>query len=166
MTETLCYFQIVKDPNAENLCTAGSGEEAVFFCRANISEEQREEIEKELQNWEIIDTYKWKYEDLAYDHEESGEGEKAIPFDHLVFSGSYASNDLRGGILLENGKFAGIAVKLENTSSYGMSSSRDEGYGVLFTDGTKTGRTDYHYFHCSTEISESNDDSYSLRRKQ
>ncbi|MBR3151499.1 MAG: hypothetical protein IKF46_05900 [Erysipelotrichaceae bacterium] len=80
--------------------------------------------------------------------------------------GSYFSNQIRGGYLLDRGQFAGVIIAAENTSSFGMAVTKSFDFGILFTDGTKIGRTGYHYFHCSTEISESRDSVYSLRRKE
>ena len=168
MLENMVFFEIVADPEAagNGLCAAGEGADALCFRRTEVDAETRSRLEEELKAWEVVDTFRWKYEDLAYDDGSSDEGERVVPFSDILFGGSYASNQLRGGCLLKDGAFAGVVIKVENTTSFGMAVGREEGFGALLTDGRRIGKTAYHYFHSSTEISESHDSVYTLRRKE
>lgn len=167
MAENTQYFEIVPAPagKAEDLYRAGDGAEALWFREIEVSGEARAALEAELAKWELVSKYEWEYENLAYNDKSSGKGERVIPFSDLVFGGACASNQVRGGCLLDGGVFAGVAVRLENTSSYGMAVTKSEGFGALLTDGRTVGRTDYYYSHCSTEIDESHSAEYSLRRR-
>ena len=53
-------------------------------------------------------------------------------------------------------------LDLEDTTSYGMAYRHERRFSVLFTDGTRLGKTSYHYSHCSTEKDESSSSEYSL----
>lgn len=168
MAENTQYFEIVPAPEepAEGLYCAGSGSEAIWFRRVEVSDAARSALEAELETWALVSKYEWEYENLAYNDRRSGRGERVIPFSDLVFGGSCASNQVRGGCLLDGGVFAGVAVGLENTSSYGMAVTKSEGFGALLTDGRKIGRTGCSYSHCSTEIDDSHSSEYFLRRRQ
>ena len=171
MKEATKYFEIVERPLALNEDCFYVEEDApgrdVWFRPAKITEKQLTELQKEIAQWELVDSYKNVYEDLSYDDKSVSEGERVISDDLLVsfLQGSSVSNQVRGGYLLKRHRFIGYVLALENTSSYGMSVSRNRGLGVLFTDGRKIGRTGYHYFHSSTEISESDDSVFSVRHK-
>ncbi len=161
------FFLLAEGPDAlfGEVLSAGSDEDKLLFRRTGADENTVAALEEELKGWELIKKYKYEYEDLAYEHRRSGSGERVVPFCDVVLGGSYASSQLRGGFLLRGGRFAGIVMLLEDSSSYGMAHHRDEKYGALLTDGRSFGRTEYHYFHCSTEVDESEDAEYLLRRK-
>ena len=161
------FFLLAEGPDAlfGEMLSAGSGSERILFRRAEADASTVAALEEELKGGELIKKYKYKYEDLAYEHKRSGSGERVMPFCDVVLGGSYTTSQLRGGFLLRGGRFAGIVMLLEDSSSYGMAHHRDEKYGALLTDGRSFGRTEYHYFHCSTEVDESEDAEYLLRRK-
>ena len=161
------FFLLAEGPDAlfGEVLSAGSGSERILFRRSEADERTISALEEELGGWEIIKKYKFEHEDLSYDDASSGAGEVIVPFHDVVLGGSYASSQLRGGFLLRGGRFAGIVMLLEDSSSYGMAYRHDEEYGVLLTDGRSFGRTEDHYFHCSTEVDESEDAEYLLRRK-
>ncbi len=172
MKETTKFFEIVEWPLALNedcfFIEDEDSDREVWFRPAKVTELQMNDLEKEIGEWELIDTYRNVYEDLAYDDKSVSEGERVITDDKLVslLQGSRVSDQVRGGYLLRKHRFVGYVLALENTSSYGMSASRNKGLGILLTDGRKIGRTGYHYFHCSTETSESDDSEYSVRHKK
>ena len=167
MANQLQFFEIVPAPEGrpEDVYRAGDGTEAIWFRKVEVSGAARTALEAELETWALVSRYEWVYENLAYNDRRSGKGERVIPFSDLVFGGSRASNQVRGGCLLDGGVFAGVTVRLENTSSYGMAVTKSEGFGALLTDGRKIGRTGYSYSHCSTEIDDSHSAEYFLRRK-
>ena len=107
------------------------------------------------------------YEDLAYNDKTENEGERIITDDLLAsfLQVSYSSDQVRGGYLFDEEGFLGYILAIENTSSFGMSVNRSEGLGVLLKDGTAHGRTSYHYFHSSTEVSETQDSIFRIRKK-
>ena len=121
----------------------------------------------QIEEWELVDIYRNSYEDLAYNDKTVNEGERVIGDELLVsfLNASCSSDQVRGGYLIDDKGFAGIVILNDDTTSYGMSVSENSGLGVLLTDGTGIGKTQYHYFHCSTEISESRDSVYELRKK-
>ena len=168
MEEKTRFFEIVSgaDPADETVFRVGDGDGAIQFRPVELTGAALTALESELQGWEVADRYKWRDEDYVNEVDESGQGERVIPFSKIVsfLSGAFTTGQLRGGLLLEHGAFAGVILKLENTTSYGMAWSRSDGLGVLLTDGRKLGRTDYHYFHTSTEKAESAEHDYSLRR--
>ena len=168
MADQIQFFEIVPAPEgkAEGLFRAGDGDNALWFRRAEVSEGERAALEQALEAWEFYDKYEFCYENLVYEDESKGAGERVIPFSDLVFGGSYATNQVRGGCLLEGGVFAGVFLKLEDTTSYGMAVTQSEGFGALLTDGRRIGRTSYHYSHCSTELAERRSSVYTLRRKE
>ena len=168
MEDLIQFFEIVPAPagEAEGLYRAGEGDNALWFRRAELRDSERAALERELEAWEFVDKYEFCYENLVYDDESKGSGERVIPFSNLVFGGSYASNQVRGGCLLAGGAFAGVFLKLENTTSYGMAVTQSKGFGALLTDGRRIGRTSYHYSHCSTELAERRSSVYTLRRKE
>ncbi|MBQ7065085.1 MAG: hypothetical protein IJM90_09380 [Firmicutes bacterium] len=154
------------DDSVFRVCEEG-GSDVIMFSPVELPPEESARIMEEIEGWELVDTYRWHYEDLSYNDESSGSGERIIT-DSLLASfldGHYVSNQVRGGYLLDQGHFAGYVLKLESTSSYGMAVHNDQGLGVLLTDGRKYGKTDYHYFHCSTEIDEERSFVYSVRKK-
>lgn len=156
------YFTITEKPSADGFCADG-----FCFQPVDLGEEEKEAVEKEIAEWELIDTYKNTYEDLSYDDKSVSEGERVITDDLLVsfLTGSMTSNQVRGGYLLKDKHFTGYVLLLENTTSFGMAVSKNNGFGILFIDGRKAGKTSYHYFHSSTEISESEDSEYTVRKK-
>ena len=161
MANQIQFFEIVPAPEvkAEGLFRAGDGNNAIWFRRAEVSDGERAALEQALEAWEFYDKYEFCYENLVYEDESKGAGERVIPFSDLVFGGSYASNQVRGGC-------AGVFLKLGNTTSFGMSVTQSEDFGALLTDGRRIGRTSYHYSHCSTELAERRSSVYSLRRKE
>ena len=168
MENPIPFFEIVpaSAEEAEGLFRAGEGDNAVWFRRAEVSDDERAALERELEAWEFVDKYEFCYENLVYEDESKGSGERVIPFSDLVFGGSYATNQVRGGCLQAGGVFAGVFLKLGNTTSFGMSVTQSEDFGALLTDGRRLGRTSYHYSHCSTELAERRSSVYSLRRKE
>ena len=167
MEKQIQFFEIVPaQEEAEGLFRAGDGDNAIWFRRTEVSDEERAALEQALEAWEFCDKYEFCYENLVYEDESKGSGERVIPFSDLVFGGSYATNQVRGGCLLEGGAFAGVFLKLGNTTSFGMSVTQSEDFGALLTDGRRIGRTSYHYSHCSTELAERRSSVYSLRRKE
>ena len=177
MEEMTKYFEIVRGPypkvmepfrrgeTREIFCAGDEKTEEIWFRPVELSDEERDRLSKERENWELVDKYEWVDENLVYDDTESGEGERVVTDELLVsfLTGRYMSNQVRGGYLLEGGHFAGYLLKLEDTSSFGMAYSRSTDFGILLTDGRKIGRTDYHYFHSSTELSEKHSSVYSVR---
>ena len=139
----------------------------LWFRPADIDSAEAGKLSDEAGKWELVDSYRSVYEDLAYDDRSVSEGERVITDDLLVslLQASLSSNQVRGGYLIKNGSFAGYVLSTENTSSFGMSVNKDSGLGALLIDGRSFGRTSYHYFHSSTELSESSSSDYSLRLK-
>lgn len=172
MRKTTIFFSRIAKPEkpSDKQYHTGTGDlpEEIWFTPAEVDETTESRLWEEIRKWELIDTYHNKYEDLAYDDRSESSGERIVAEEDLVsfLQGSYISNQIRSGYLLDHGQFAGVIIAAENTSSFGMAVTKSFDFGILFTDGTKIGRTGYHYFHCSTEISESRDSVYSLRRKE
>lgn len=173
MEERTKFFEIIPQPEVitdETFCTKKSHDdkEGLWFRPVVLNENETEEIMKEINEWEFIDKYSGSYENMAYEDKSSWSGERVITDDLLVsmLKGSHVSNQVRGGYLLKNGHFAGIVMALEDVTSFGMAYQKEDFFSALLTDGTKYGKTSFHYFHSSTEISESNDSEYLLRRKQ
>ncbi len=67
--------------------------------------------------------------------------------------------------VVRDGHFLGALLDLENTGSMGMAVSKDREYGILLIDGSEDGRTEEHFSHTSSEVSEERDTRYFLRRK-
>ncbi len=172
MSEKTKFFEKIPKPQTETdgvyHTEVKYQPEVIWFRPVEVSETALELLMEEIEKWEVVDTYKQVYENLVYEDRKTYSGERVIPDADIVsfLSGSYLSSQLRGGYLLEKGSFAGVILKIENTSSFGMSAHQDNEFGILLTDGRKIGRTEYHYFHCSTEIDEEEDSVYSLRRKE
>ncbi|MBQ9037327.1 MAG: hypothetical protein IJ115_07730 [Erysipelotrichaceae bacterium] len=165
MQEKTRFFEVVTEAseNDESLYEV----EGIFFRPLEVSAEEKSELLKKVSEWELIDSYEYCDEDLAYDDKTEGKGERVIT-DELLASfivGSFISNQVRGGYLFKDGQFAGMIIETENVSSYGMSVNKSNGLGLLLTDGRKLGKTDYHYFHSGTESSESRSSEYTLRHK-
>ncbi|MBR2802684.1 MAG: hypothetical protein IKE21_08915 [Erysipelotrichaceae bacterium] len=118
-------------------------DEGISFKPAELIEDEMTVLKEEIDRWELIDTYRNVYEDLAYNDKSVSEGEKVIT-DELPVSfltGSHSSNQVRGGYLLDQGRFIGYILDLGSTSSFGMSVTHSESLGILFTDGRKIGKT-------------------------
>ena len=170
MAEKTKFFEIIRGGNTqENVFIASVGDpgEEVRFQPVCLTGQETDSLMEEIGNWEIVDVYDYKYEDLAYDDVSSGSGERIISDDLLVsfLQGSYTSDQVQGGYLIDEGHFVGVVLDLEYDSSFGMAWNRDRKFGILLTDGRKGGRTDSHYFHSSTEVSESRNSTYLLRKK-
>ena len=170
MSEKTEFFEIVKEADAArkesfNVETKEGG--SLCFRPLLLNEKQKEEIKKQISRWELVDSYRSIYEDLSYGDRTKSEGERIITDELLVsfLEGSLSSDQVRGGYLLDQGRFIGYIILNESVSSFGMSVEKNRGFGVLLTDGRKYGKTSYHYFHASTEISESEDSDYSVRPK-
>ena len=153
-------------PKSERIYRAGDEKKSLLFRQAELTDEEIAALEAEIAGWAVADEYEWSYEDLVYEDESKGSGTKLIPLGELesLTSGSHLSSATRGGILLKKGKFIGAVLDLEDTSSYGMAYSHERFFSALLTDGTKLGKTSYHYSHCSTEKDESSSSDYSLVR--
>ena len=171
MAEKTKFFEIVRGGNTQDdvfIAFVGDPGEEICFQPVCLTGQETASLMEEIGNWELVDAYDYKYEDLAYDDVSSGSGERIITDDLLVsfLQGSYTSDQVHGGYLIDEGHFAGVVLDLEYDSSFGMAWSRDRKFGILLTDGRKGGRTDSHYFHSSTEVSESSDSTYLLRKKE
>ena len=177
MIDRNMFFEIAEDaaepfmtedgyavPLSERIYPAGSDEKTIYFRPVELSDEEIARLEPELAKWSVADKYEWRYEDMVYDDVKEGSGTRLIPLAELesLISGSHLSSATRGGILLKKGGFCGVVLDLEDTTSYGMAYRHERRFSVLFTDGTKLGKTSYHYSHCSTEKDESSSSEYSL----
>ncbi len=162
------FFRTIPGPEEGAYFAGGEGRpETVWFEPFEAEGERKEALMEQVSRWELVDTYRRVYEDLAYEDRSEYSGERVIGDELLAsfISGSYYSNQVRGGYLFEDGRFAGYILSLENVSSYGMSVHQSSNTGILFTDGRTIGRVEYHYFHSSTETSREEDSVYSVRPK-
>lgn len=164
LKEKMCY-EIVNaaDSKSEGIYFADD----IAFREILLSENDLAKLEKKISEWEIRHEYKWSEEDLVYDVEQSGSGTKIIQLTDLAsFRGlSICSTDIAGGYLLQDGEFIGVILQLEQITSYGMSYSQEQRFGIMLTDGRSYGKTSKHYSHCSTERDESASHYYYLINK-
>lgn len=164
MQDKTKFFEVINEPaEDEDVYEV----EDICFRPLIVSDAEKEELLKKVSEWEFIDKYEYCDENLAYDDKSEGKGERVITDELLAsfIAGCFISNQVRGGYLFKNGEFVGIIIKTENVSSFGMSVNKNTGLGLLLTDGRKLGKTSYHYFHSSTESSESRSSEYTLRHK-
>ena len=170
MREKTEFFAIINNsdlPIEDSFNVETRDGEKLCFRPLILSEEEKEEVKKQIACWELVESYRSVYEDLSYDDRTVSEGERVISDELLVsfLEDSLSSDQVRGGYLLDQGKFVGYIVLNESVSSFGMAVDRNRAFGVLLIDGRKYGKTSRHYFHASTEISESEDSSYFVRAK-
>ncbi|MBR0442061.1 MAG: hypothetical protein IJK25_09020, partial [Firmicutes bacterium] len=119
-----------------------------------VTREQREAILKEAQQWVLVaDT---EDEETLYWHDN----------DSSSWSGTEEIVDFyKHAVVVKDGHFFGALVNTELHTGMGLSVYRDEEYGILFTDGTKAGRTYEHESRSSDESSYSKTTTYTLKKK-
>ena len=142
-------FEIAPDDESSHLTAWDVGLKEVYVTR-----EQREAILKEAQQWVLVaDT---EEEETLYWHDN----------DHSSWSGTEEIEDFyKRAVVIKDGHFFGALVNTELRAGMGLSVYRDEEYGILFTDGTKAGRTYEHESRSSDESSYSKTTTYTLKKK-
>ena len=85
MEEKTRFFEIVSgaDPADETVFRVGDGDSAIQFRPVELAGAALSALESELQGWEVVDRYKWRDEDYVYEVDESGQGERVIPFSKI-----------------------------------------------------------------------------------
>jgi len=142
-------FEIAPDDESSHLTAWDVGLKEVYVTR-----EQRNAILKEAQQWVLIaDT---EEEETLYWHDN----------DSSSWSGTEEIEDFyKRAVVVKDGHFYGALVNTELHTGMGLSVYRDEEYGILFTDGTKAGRTYEHESRSSDESSYSKTTTYTLKKK-
>ena len=142
-----CY-EIVPEEEAE-IMAGKTGLREVY-----VTKEQREQILKEAGEW-VIEAVT-KSEETLYWHDD----------DHSEWTSTREIEDFcKKSAVVRDGHFIGALLEPQLTSSMGLSVYRDKQYGILLTDGTSDGRTGEYFSHSSDEVSESEDTTFSLKRK-
>ena len=172
MKNKTIFFEIINKPETEaeetfHTTPADDSEQEIWFTPLQLTAEEEASVRHEIYEWELVDNYYSRYEDLAYNDVSESAGERVITEELFVtfLNGSHLSNQVRGGYLLKDGKFAGFLLAIENTSSFGMAVNKANHFSALLTDGTKSGETAFHFFHSSTETSSTEQSKYELRRR-
>ena len=139
----------------------------IRFQKTVLTEDTIDSLKEEIKEWEILEEYKWKEEDLVYNVIKSGSGTRVIQITDIesFWTPSHISNNLRGEYLIKAGQFIGIVLDLECISSLGMSYSSNKKYGVLLTNGQSFGQTSSYYSNCNTEKDSYSSSNYYLRKK-
>ena len=106
MAEKTKFFEIVRGGNTQDevyFASVGDPGEEIRFQPVCLAEKEMASLLEEIGNWELVDVYDYKYEDLAYDDVSSGSGERIITDDLLVsfLQGSYTSDQVHGGYLID-----------------------------------------------------------------
>ena len=143
-----CYEVALADESAA-LKTWDIGLKEVYVTR-----EQRERILKEAQEWVL--TADTEEEETLYWHDndkDSWSSTKEIP------------DFYKRAVVVKDGHFSGALVNTELYTGMGLSVYRDKECGILFTDGSKSGRTYEHESRSSDESSYSKTTTYTLKRK-
>ena len=143
-----CYEVATADESA-TLKTWDIGLKEVYVTR-----EQRERILKEAQEWVL--TADTEEEETLYWHDndrDSWSSTKEIP------------DFYKRAVVVKDGHFSGALVNTELYTGMGLSVYRDKECGILFTDGSKSGRTYEHESRSSDESSYSKTTTYTLKRK-
>ncbi|MBQ3578635.1 MAG: hypothetical protein IJK59_08740 [Firmicutes bacterium] len=142
-------FEIAPDDESSHLTAWDVGLKEVYVTR-----EQREAILKEAQQWVLVaDT---EEEETLYWHDN----------DSSSWSSTEEIEDFyKRAVVVKDGHFYGALVNTELRAGMGLSVYRDEEYGILFTDGTKAGRTYEHESRSSDESSYSKTTTYTLKKK-
>ena len=144
-----CYG-ITEDPQ-EALVTAGN----TYLKPVPVTPEQREEILNEAKQWILVKVTKSK--EVLYWHDDYTE----------TWTSTKEIDDFyQKGIVIKDGHFYGAMINEESVSSMGLFVSKDREAGVLFINGTKDGKTEPHYHHSSSEVSEEEDSTFSLHPKK
>lgn len=133
------------------------------FSKIDSSRIDECKIISQAEGWEICVYNEWYYENLSYNDIKKGKSTKRIAVKDIVnMNGRFSSEDVTGAVLIENSEFAGVIIRLDSQSGFGMSESLSEDYCILKINGEIIGKASKRSGHCSTEVDEWSDTSYSL----
>ena len=148
----MLYYELVDYPeNKDNSIVIND----LFLRPFTPDEETITEVQKLARTYNIVVTTDWYKENLVYDDTSSGE-----------YKTCYSLDEICKGYILKNGMFTGVLICTQSVSSYGMSVNKSDCIGLLFTDGTKAGKTKAYFSHCSTEVEKSETTYYSIQKIQ
>ncbi len=143
-----CY-EIVPDAESSDLTAWDIALKEVY-----VPFGQRETILKEAREWVLV--AETEEEETLYWHNDDR-------------SSWYSSREIedfyKRAVIIKDGHFAGALVNTQLHTGMGLLVYRDEEYGILFTDGSKAGRTYEHESRSSDESSYSKTTEYKLIRR-
>lgn len=143
-----CY-EIVPDEESAELKARDIGFQEIYVTR-----EQRERILKEAQEWVLVANT--EEEETLYWHDNDTDrwsSTREIP------------DFYKQAVVIKDGHFFGALVNTALHTGMGLSVYRNKEYGILFIDGSKSGRTYEHESRSSDESSYSKTTTYTLKRK-
>ncbi len=136
------------------------------FKYISLYPEDEEALKNELASWEIVNYMSYCYEYDDYDDKSYGSSTSNVPVSEMISinSGMYSTNDVRGEILVEDGRFVGVVLIITEEGGSNWSSYRNSHYCILYADGRVEGKAESSYSFYGESSSKESTNSYSLKK--
>ena len=127
-----------------------------------------ETVRAELSGWVVRNSCDYCYEYDDYDDRSRGYSTDYIPVSDMISTktGCYSTSDILGEILVADGHFVGVVLRLVDESHSTWQSDRRVHYPILLTDGTVIGTPHKSYYFSGESSTKESDNDYSLIKKE
>ena len=132
-----------------------------------LDRDEEQKLQEQISEWQIHESCSYSYEYDDYEDKSTGYYFNDIDVFKILStsSGCYSSSDILGEILVENGLFVGVVIKITEEGGGGWSSYKNVKYSILYLDGKYDGKPESYYSFSGESSSKESTTTYSLRKK-